>query len=105
MKRDSVTTSQQITFASTTPGELTAYLDKRYPGVTDRVSREDLRAIVLSSTALALGATASRLIDEQMEKITEAWEDPIASLSAALNRVLNETGGTDEYALAGDEEE
>lgn len=105
MKRDSITTSQLVTFASTTPAELTAYLDEHFPGVTDRVSRGDLRAIVLSSTALALGATASRQINEQMEKVEKAWDDPIDSLKAVLNQVLAESGGEDEYALAEDEGE
>lgn len=105
VSRDSITHAQLVLFSSTTPKELTTYLDKHFPGVTDRVSRGDLRAITLSSTALALGATASRLIDEQMEAVEKAWDDPIALMKTALGHLLDESGSSDEYALAGDEEE
>lgn len=73
--RSSIDTAQQLSVTSSTPGAIDAYLDALFPGVTERVSREDRRAIVLASTELALDATLSSLLDKHMRKVEKAWAE------------------------------
>lgn len=70
----SIATVKEVSVRSATPEAIDAFLDLFSPGVTERVSREDRRAIVLASTELALDAALSQFTESHMRKVEKAWD-------------------------------